>query len=114
MITWLSSYPKSGNTWIRSIISALLYTNDGIFNLELLKKVKQFPNKRNFEGLTNKFTNIYELKKHWLEAQRRINLDGKVKFLKHIIYYVKLKMIDLLIEKTPKQQFILLEIQEIL
>ena len=25
MIIWLASYPKSGNTWLRSIISSLIY-----------------------------------------------------------------------------------------
>ena len=28
MILWLTSYPKSGNTWVRLIISQLLYWND--------------------------------------------------------------------------------------
>lgn len=32
MIIWLASYPKSGNTWIRAIISALEYTSDGIYD----------------------------------------------------------------------------------
>ena len=31
-IFWIASYPKSGNTWIRSIIAGLFYTNDGIFD----------------------------------------------------------------------------------
>ena len=31
MIIWLSSYPKNGNTWLRSLISAYYYTNDGLF-----------------------------------------------------------------------------------
>ena len=31
MIIWLASYPKSGNTWLRSIICSLLYTKDGRF-----------------------------------------------------------------------------------
>ena len=39
MIVWLASYPKSGNTWLRSIISALVYSKDGLFNFELLKKI---------------------------------------------------------------------------
>jgi hypothetical protein len=46
MIIWLASYPKSGNTWIRSIIAALMYTRDGIFNFDLLKNVDQFPQKK--------------------------------------------------------------------
>ena len=32
MIIWLASYPKSGNTWIRAVISALEYTSDGIYD----------------------------------------------------------------------------------
>ena len=31
MIIWLASYPKNGNTWLRSLISAYYYTKDGIF-----------------------------------------------------------------------------------
>ena len=45
MIIWIASYPKSGNTWVRSIIASLLYTNDGIFDLRLLNKIDQFPEK---------------------------------------------------------------------
>ena len=82
MIIWIASYPKSGNTWIRSIISSLVYTNDGVFNFDLLKKIRQFPSKRYFENFTNKFQDINELKKVWIESQNFINLDKKVKFFK--------------------------------
>ena len=40
MIIWLASYPKSGNTWVRSIIAALMHTNDGVFKFELLNQNK--------------------------------------------------------------------------
>ena len=39
MIIWIASYPKSGNTWVRSIISSLIYSNDGNFDFNLLKKI---------------------------------------------------------------------------
>ena len=55
MIIWLASYPKSGNTWVRSIISSLLYSNDGDFNFELIKKIKQFPEKKYFKDLIGDF-----------------------------------------------------------
>ena len=29
MIFWLASYPKSGNTWLRTLISSYYYTKDG-------------------------------------------------------------------------------------
>ena len=82
MIIWISSYPKSGNTWIRSIVSSLVYSNDGIFNFGLLKNIQQFPNKIYFKSLTEKFQDIDELKKFWITAQERINLDNKIKFFK--------------------------------
>lgn len=40
MIIWLASYPKSGNTWLRSIISSLLYTDSGEFRIDSLKKME--------------------------------------------------------------------------
>jgi|SRR6056300_374121 hypothetical protein len=82
MIIWLASYPKSGNTWIRSIIAALMYSNDGMFNFDLLKNVKQFPQKKYFENFTCDFGNFNEIKKYWEDAQDLINLDNKIKFLK--------------------------------
>ena len=56
MIIWLASYPKSGNTWLRSIISALLFTDDGFFDFELIKKIPQFPVERDFKDFTENFT----------------------------------------------------------
>jgi hypothetical protein len=82
MIIWLASYPKSGNTWVRSIISALLYNEDGIFNFNYIKKIKQFPQKEFFQDFTNSFYDIHEIKKNWLLAQEKLNLDNKIKFLK--------------------------------
>ena len=82
MIIWLTSYPKSGNTWVRSMVAALMYTDDGIFNFELLKKIKQFPDKAHFKTFTDDFGNFNEIKKHWINAQDLINLDNEIKFLK--------------------------------
>jgi len=82
MIIWLASYPKSGNTWVRSMIAALMYTHDGIFNFNLLKNVDQFPQKKFLKNFTNDFGNFNEIKKYWEDAQNFINLDNKIKFLK--------------------------------
>ena len=60
MIIWIASYPKSGNTWVRSIISSLIYSNDGNFDFDLLKKIQQFPNQKYFEKFTKDFQNIYD------------------------------------------------------
>ena len=39
-IIWLSSYPKSGNTWMRAIISSLFFTEDGVFDFGLFEIFK--------------------------------------------------------------------------
>ena len=82
MIIWIASYPKSGNTWLRSIISALVYSDDGIFDFKLLKKIRQFPEKIYFKDLIKDFSNFDEIKKNWIFAQDKINLDNKIKFFK--------------------------------
>ena len=82
MIIWLASYPKSGNTWLRSLISGLMYSDDGVFNFNYIKKIKQFPSKEFFQYFTKDLYNIHEVKKYWILAQEKINLDNEVKFLK--------------------------------
>ena len=82
MIIWLASYPKSGNTWVRSIIAALMYTDNGLFTFDLLDKIKQFPTKDYFKSFTSNFGNIHEIKKHWESAQDLANLDNQLKFFK--------------------------------
>ena len=82
MIIWIASYPKSGNTWVRSIISSLIYSDDGIFKFSDIKKIDQYPQTRFFYGFTNEYNNIHEVKKYWIKSQEKINLDNKVKFFK--------------------------------
>ena len=82
MIIWLASYPKSGNTWLRSILGSLLLTKDGMFNFKYLSKIKQFPGHMHLKEFIKDPNDIHEIKKTWLLAQEKINLDGKIKFFK--------------------------------
>ena len=41
-IFWIASYPKSGNTLLRAIISSLFFSDTGIFSFDLLKKIVGF------------------------------------------------------------------------
>ena len=74
MIIWIASYPKSGNTWVRSLLSTYLYTEDGIFNFNLLKKILKFPSKKYLEFFTKDFSDIKKISEYWIAAQNRINL----------------------------------------
>ncbi len=44
MIIWIASYPKSGNTYLRSFLSSYYYSEDGKFNFNHLSNIRQFPN----------------------------------------------------------------------
>ena len=84
MIIWIASYPKSGNTWVRSFLSSYYFTTDGNFNFDLLKNIKQFPSREFFK---RKLTSIDEAAENWLAPQREIKLKGKACFLKtHNVY----------------------------
>ena len=41
-IFWIASYPKSGNTLVRSILCSLFFSDNGIFRFNLLKKIVLF------------------------------------------------------------------------
>ena len=82
MIIWIASYPKSGNTWVRSLLSAYLYSDDGIFNFSLLKKIQQFPSEKFFEFFMKDFNDIKKQSNYWIAAQDRINLSNEITFLK--------------------------------
>ena len=79
MIIWIASYPKSGNTWIRSLLSTYLYTEDGNFNFNLLKKILKFPSKIYLKYFTKDFSDIKKISEYWISAQERINLFNENK-----------------------------------
>ncbi len=41
-IFWVASYPKSGNTLLRTILCSLFFTYDGKFNFDILKNIVTF------------------------------------------------------------------------
>jgi len=82
MIFWIASYPKSGNTWLRTLISAYYYSKDGIFNQNILKKIGQFPEKRHFVDFNYDPGNVTDTAKFWIKSQEKINKDKKVRFFK--------------------------------
>ena len=83
MIIWITSYPKSGNTWVRSLLVSYLYSDNGVFNFDLLKKIQQFPSKQYLKFFLKDFTDIKKISDHWIAAQDRINLfNDKTIFLK--------------------------------
>jgi len=82
MIFWVASYPKSGNTWLRALLSSYYYSEDGAFNQKLLSKIDQFPQKKYYSNFNYDKKIVTNTSKFWLKAQEKINLDKKLKFFK--------------------------------
>jgi len=82
MIIWLASYPKSGNTWLRSLLASYYFSKDGDFNFSLLKNIDQFPSYNHFKDYDKIFTNPTDTTEFWLEEQKKINSDNKIKLFK--------------------------------
>ena len=82
MIFWISSYPKSGNTWLRILLASYYYTNDGIYNENVLKNIDQFPQKKYFSGFNYNPKVPTDTIKFWIKAQEKINQDKKLRFFK--------------------------------
>ena len=95
MIFWIASYPKSGNTWLRALISSYYYSKDGVFNQDLLKKIDQFPTKKYFNGFDYDKKIATDTCKFWIKAQEKINENKKeLKFFKTHNIFGKLNNYD--------------------
>ena len=82
MIIWVASYPKSGNTWLRALLSSYFYSHDGNYNENLLKEIDQFPVRKYFEKFNYDKNIVADTTKFWIKAQDIINSDNKLKFFK--------------------------------
>ena len=79
MIIWIASYPKSGNTWVRSIISSYFFTDTGDFDFNLLKNISLYPGPKYFK---NKINKPGEVSLFWESSQKNIVSKEKQIFLK--------------------------------
>ena len=88
MIFWIASYPKNGNTWLRSLLSAYYFTKNGNFiNDKILKNIPQFPEKRYFTNFDYDKSIPASTAQFWIKAQEIINKEKRIKFFKtHNIY----------------------------
>jgi len=82
MIFWIASYPKSGNTWLRALISSYFYSQDGFYNETNIKKIDQFPQKNYFTSFDYNKKLVTDTSRFWIKAQEKINSDKKLKFFK--------------------------------
>ena len=82
MIFWIASYPKSGNTWLRSLLASYYFSKNGEFDQLLLKNIRQFPEEQFFKDFNYNPKEVTDTSRFWISAQEKINLDNKIKFFK--------------------------------
>ena len=79
MIIWIASYPKSGNTYLRSFIASYYFSKKGKFDFSLLLNILQFPSVK----FTKKNINSEkEASQNWIYNQREFFSGNTVQFLK--------------------------------
>ena len=90
-IFWIASYPKSGNTLLRAIISSLFFSKDGYFDFKILKHTTQFEMRKRLDVINeinkNDFLKIGDLKilsKYWqlLQSKKNLNINKGFGFVK--------------------------------
>tara|TARA_B100000941_G_C28464842_1_gene532936 strand:+ start:363 stop:1202 length:840 start_codon:yes stop_codon:yes gene_type:complete len=90
-IIWIASYPKSGNTFLRFLISSLIYSDDGNFDFDIIKNIRQFDIYKYFSFVENlnyadskNLDKLDIISKYWLEAQKKFfNVEKKFIFKTH-------------------------------
>jgi len=82
MIVWIASYPKSGNTWVRSFLINYLNRNTSDFNLDFLSQIKRFPRTELFVELKINYIKFSEIVKNWINMQEFLNLKQEFTYLK--------------------------------
>ena len=82
MFVWLASYPKSGNTLVRSLLASYFFSKDGVYNFSLIENIKQFPNIKLFEDLGVDVKNEKEVIANYIRVQQSFNKKESIQFLK--------------------------------
>ena len=89
MIIWIASYPKSGNTWVRSFLSNY-FCDDKKFDFTQLRKISKFPQEKILKELNINFKDFKEIASNWISMQDYINLKNKIIYLKFYIIISKI------------------------
>jgi hypothetical protein len=79
MIIWISSYPKSGNTYLRSFISSYFFSKKGKFDFDLLLNILQFPS---IKFSKKKISSEAEACQSWIYNQQQFFSGDKLHFIK--------------------------------
>ena len=79
MILWIASYPKSGNTYLRSFLASYYFSKKGKFDFNLLMNIPQFPSIRFSK---KDFLSFNDAANNWIPNQEYFFDKKKLFFLK--------------------------------
>ena len=79
MIIWIASYPKSGNTYIRSFLASYFFSENGKFNFDHLLKLHQFPS---MKFSKTKIESEEEASKLWIYNQKNFFDNNNLNLVK--------------------------------
>ena len=79
MIIWIASYPKSGNTWVRALLSYYFFSLNEKFNFDLLKHIPNF-NIGDYLNQNVKFSSNIDYADKALEVQKLLCQKFKINF----------------------------------
>ena len=86
-IIWISSYPKSGNTWVRYLLANYFYNPSRIINANIIDNIKKFNVNDKFKkksNLENIKKNPFDISKYWIPSQENLIKNNKsIFFLKN-------------------------------
>ena len=84
MIIWLASYPKSGNTWVRVLISNIINFDKIDFEnpFGFIDQIESYPNVKHFSTIIKDFNNPDEMVPNWINSQNLLSLNKNIKIFK--------------------------------
>ena len=87
MILWLASYPKSGNTLLRSLLCSYYFTKNGNFEFSLLNNISQFPTEKKFSKYKENIKHPSDVAKYWLLEQEKILTNMVLNTMKSMAHF---------------------------
>ena len=100
-IFWITSFPKSGNTLIRSLLASLFFTDDGIVDLNLLQNIPYIEDTSNLEFIkkinAEDYNNLHNpkiLSNYWEKIQSKQNLNLKEDFIFMKTHHALVKILN--------------------
>ena len=82
-IIWISSYPKSGNTWVRYLLANYFYNPSRIKNANIIDNIKKFNINDKFKKISNLEDikkNPFHISKYWIPSQENLIKNNKSNF----------------------------------